>query len=114
MGGYAIESVLKSLICYMEVKNNFKDTKIFKEGLRGADLHSLVKLLEALPDIQRVIQSKETNNPYRQAWNTVSSLWLNDQLRYSDKDGKEKDSQEFIEAVKTLHRFMLNQQGETS
>lgn len=114
LGGYAIECALKSLICYRQAKNNFKDTKIFKEGLQGADLHSLVKLLDALPDVQRVIQSKERNNPYRQAWNTVSSLWRNDELRYFDKNGNEKESREFIEAVKTLHIFLLNQQGETS
>ncbi|MEM9922477.1 MAG: hypothetical protein AAF915_01760 [Cyanobacteria bacterium P01_D01_bin.50] len=33
LGGYAIECSLKSLICYMEGKNNFKDTQIFKNGL---------------------------------------------------------------------------------
>ncbi|NEP78969.1 MAG: hypothetical protein F6K17_36115 [Okeania sp. SIO3C4] len=76
MGGYAIECALKSLICYNNQTNNFTDTQVFKKGLQGSDLHSLVKLLEALPNIQKVLES----NSYRQAWITVTSLWRNDKL----------------------------------
>ncbi|MCU0517460.1 MAG: hypothetical protein MUC60_11485 [Oscillatoria sp. Prado101] len=112
LGGYAIECSLKSLICYNEGKNNFKDTATFKKGMQGADLHNLAKLLEALPSLERFIQLDRTNT-YKQAWNTVSFLWRNDELRYSDKQGDEKESRRFIEAVQILHRLLLEKQGET-
>jgi len=113
LGGYAIECSLKSLICYKEGENNLKDTRIFKEKLQGSDLHSLTKLLNEISSLQRAIQLDRTNK-YKQAWNIVSSIWRNDELRYSDKQGNEQDSKEFINAVKTLHRFLLDQQNETS
>lgn len=112
LGGYALECSLKSLICYDEGKNNFKDTATFKKGMQGADLHNLSKLLEALPSVQRYIQLDRTNT-YKPAWHTVSSLWRNDELRYSDKQGDEKESRRFIEAVQILHRLLLDKQGET-
>jgi stress-induced morphogen len=43
LGGYAIECSLKSLICHEEGQSNFKDTRIFKNRLQGASLHSLTK-----------------------------------------------------------------------
>ncbi|NEP05052.1 MAG: HEPN domain-containing protein, partial [Okeania sp. SIO4D6] len=92
MSGYAIECALKSLICYQERTNNFKDTTVFKQGLRGSKLHSLVKLLDALPNIQRVIEYPQRNNPYRQAWITVTSSWKNDELRYSNRMGDETEA----------------------
>ena len=52
LGGYAIECSLKSLICYYEYgkgKTNFKETRLFKKGMQGSDLHNLSKLIEALP-----------------------------------------------------------------
>jgi hypothetical protein len=113
LGGYAIECSLKSLICFMERENNFKDTRIFKKGLQGSELHSLTKLLRDLPQIQRAIQLDRTNN-YKNAWDTISNLWRNDELRYSEKIGDEKDSKSFIEAVQLLHDFILRQQSETS
>ncbi len=113
MGGYAIECALKSLICYQELTNNFKDTTVFKQGLKGSDLHSLVKLLDALPNVQRVIESQQGNNPYRQAWITVTSLWRNDELRYSNKKGYETEANKFIDAVKILHKYLLSKQGES-
>jgi hypothetical protein len=113
LGGYAIECSLKSLICYEEGKNNFKDTRIFNKGLQGSELHSLVKLLSALPSLQRAIALDRTNR-YKEAWNTVSSVWRNDELRYSDSEGKEEESQRFIQAVKILHQFLLAKQDEAS
>ncbi len=71
----------------------------------------LLKLLESLPSLQRNIESDRTNS-YKNAWNTVTRLWHNDQLRYSDKQGKENDSEGFIQAVELLHRYLLDQQGE--
>jgi hypothetical protein len=41
-------------------------------------------------------------------------MWDNDELRYSDKLGDEKDSEEFIAAVKILHTFFLARQNEAS
>ncbi len=113
LGGYAIECSLKSLICYEQEKNNFKDTWIFKKGLQGSELHSLTKLLGSIPTLQRAIQLDRTNT-YRDAWNTVSSLWRNDELRYSEKMGNEEECQRFIEAVQILHRFLLTKQDEAS
>lgn len=113
LGGYAIECSLKSLICYEEGKTNFKDTRIFQKRLQGASLHNLTSLLESLPTLQRTIQLERTGT-YKKAWKVVSSLWHNDELRYSDKTGEKKDSQEFIQAVQTLHKFLLDKQGEIS
>lgn len=113
LGGYAIECSLKSLICYEERKNNFKDTKVFQQGLQAASLHNLTTLLNYLPVVQRAITLDRTGT-YRQAWNLVSFVWRNDELRYSDKMGDEENSKEFIKAIQTLHRFLLDKQGETS
>ncbi len=113
LGGYAIECSLKSLICYQERKSNFKDTRTFKKGLQGSELHSLIKLLRDLPVVQRAITLDRTNG-YQDAWNTVSLLWRNDELRYSERTGDEQESKRFIQAVQLLHQFILAQQGEAS
>lgn len=111
LGGYAIECSLKSLICYEEGRaNNFKATRSFKNGLQGSDLHNLIKLLGCLNSLQRTIELDQTNS-YREAWNTITSLWQNDKLRYSDKSGNQADSQRFINAVEKLHRLLLSKQG---
>ena len=113
LGGYAIECSLKSLICHEERKNNFKDTKIFQQGMQGASLHNLTTLLNGLPVVQRTVQLDRTGT-YKQAWRVISSVWRNNELRYSDKTGDEQSSEKFIQAVQTLHRFLLDKQGETS
>lgn len=113
IGGYAIECSLKSLICYEENKNNFKETSAFKQGLQGASLHNLAVLFSEIPSLQRTISLDRTGN-YRNAWNTIVSIWINDELRYSDKLGEESDSTKFIEAVKTWHQLLLSKQGEAS
>ncbi|BAZ10319.1 hypothetical protein NIES4071_21340 [Calothrix sp. NIES-4071] len=113
LGGYAVECSLKSLICYEERKNNFKDTSVFQKGLQGSSLHNLVTLLEALPVIQRAIQLDRTGK-YKEAWNLVTFIWRNDELRYSDKVGDEETSDKFIKAVQLLHSFFLDKQGEIS
>ena len=118
LGGYAIEFSLKSLICYEERKNNFKDTQIFKNNrLKAAELHNLARLLDCVPSIKSAIEranKTDRTNGYLAAWNMVSSVWPNDELRYSDQSGNEKESQRFIESVERLHRFLLEKQGETS
>ncbi len=113
LGGYTVECSLKSLICHEEGKNNLKETKFFQKGSQAASLHNLTNLLDSLPVIQRTIKLDRTGT-YKQAWNLVSSVWRNDELRYSDKIGDEESSKKFIEAVRTLHRFLLDKQGELS
>jgi hypothetical protein len=56
----------------------------------------------------------DRTNSYKEAWNTITSLWRNDELRYSDKLGDEKDSRRFLEAVEKLHQFILEKQGKSS
>jgi hypothetical protein len=112
LGGYAVECALKSLICYEQEKDNFKDTTVFHK-VQGASLHNLTNLLNELTNIQRSIQL-DRSGIYKPAWNLVSSVWRNDELRYSNRDGDEKSSQEFIKAVKILHTFFLAKQNEVS
>ena len=110
MGGYAIECALKSLICVKEGTDNFKNTKVFKEKrLQGSNLHSLTKLLKALPNTHRQIESLPGHKPYREAWKQVSS-WQNDKLRYSDQKGDKIEAREFIDAVKILHKYFVEEQ----
>ncbi|MCY7283448.1 MAG: hypothetical protein LH679_08375 [Cyanobacteria bacterium CAN_BIN43] len=113
IGGYAIECSLKSLICYEESKNNFKDTSVFKQGLQGASLHNLGILFSKIPSLQRTVSLDRTGS-YKNAWDTIASVWINDELRYSDRSGDEADSTKFIEAVKTWHQLLLSKQGEAS
>ena len=113
LGGYAIECSLKSLLCYRESKNNLKDTRAFTGGAAGINSHNLVTLLNHSPDVRRAIVTDRTGT-YKQAWNTVVKIWQKDMLRYGDKQGDQQDSQKFVDAVKTLHLFILSQQGESS
>jgi hypothetical protein len=118
LGGYAIECSLKSLICFNDQKNNLKDTQIFKNGgLKAAELHNLVRLLDCVPSIKNAIErankTDRTKN-YLDAWKMVSSVWRNDELRYSEQLGNEQESQRFIESVQKLHQFLLEKQGERS
>jgi hypothetical protein len=113
LAGYAIECSLCALVCYNERKNNFKDTRLFKEGLQGATLHNLEHLLRKLPSVQRKIALDRTGK-LREAWSTITRLWQKDALRYWDKQGDEHDSERIMAAVKLLHTFILNQQREAS
>ena len=111
LGGYAIECSLKALICHNECTNNLKQTKIFREGNQES-LHSLTKLLREVPSVKRAVTCDRTDT-YRPAWNAVSSLWQKDELRYWDKVGDQQNSQRFIVAMRTIHNFVLRQQGES-
>lgn len=113
IGGYAIECSLKSLICYEENKNNFKETSVFKQSSKGASLHNLAMLFGKIPSLQRTISLDRTDK-YRNAWTTITLAWINDELRYSDKLGDESNSTKFIEAVKMWHQLLLSKQGEAS
>lgn len=113
LGGYAIECSLKSLICYNERTNNFKETRLWKSGVTGASLHDLTQLINQLPEIQRFIANDRTNT-YKPAWKTVSDLWQKDELRYGGEQGQEADSARFIDAIQKLHRLILERQGEAS
>ena len=112
LGGYAVECALKSLICYEQRKNHFKETTVFQK-IQGASLHNLTNLLNELEDTKKSIQL-DRSNILLPAWKLVSSMWHNDELRYSDKLGDEKDSEKFIAAVKILHTFFLKKQNEAS
>ena len=96
---------------FYERKDNFKETSLFKQGVQGASLHSLIHLLQALPHLQRDIKLDRTEK-LKKAWNTITRLWQKDELRYWDKMGDEGDSKQLLEAVKVIHRYILNQQGE--
>ncbi|WP_242541052.1 HEPN domain-containing protein [Phormidium pseudopriestleyi] len=111
LGGYAIECSLKSLICYKEEKSNLKETKPFKDGLQGSNLHNLTQLLGNVESIEKAIELDRTKG-YKTAWTTVCSLWRSDDLRYSNKLGDEQECKNFIEAVKKIYQLILSQQGE--
>lgn len=111
IGGYAIECSLKALICYEENKHNFKDTLVFQQGTQGASLHNLEMLFNKIHSLQRTIRLDRTGK-YKDAWTTITSVWKNDELRYSEKLGDELDSTKFIEAVKMWHQLLLSKQGE--
>jgi len=113
LAGYAIECSLKSLICFMEAKSSFRDTRIFRSGSHNATLHNLSHLLEYLPVLQRAI-SLDRTGVYKNAWNTITSMWQKDELRYWNKLEDESRCKRFIEAVKVMHQFILSHQGETS
>ena len=86
---------------------------MFKRGVQGDTLHNLTHLLREVPAIQRAIMLDRTG-AYKKAWNTITSLWQKDELRYWDKLGDEVSSKHFIDSVKVMHRFILSQQGEAS
>jgi hypothetical protein len=113
LAGYAIECSLKALICYNESKNSFRETRIFQRGGHGNILHSLTLLLGETSALQRAIMLDRTNK-YKDAWKTITSLWQKDELRYWDRLGSEDDCRRFIDAVKLIHTFVLNQQREVS
>lgn len=113
VGGYAVECALKSLICYRERKDSFKETSCFKSGVKGNSLHNLSLLLNQSPEVKRAI-STDRSDTYKSSWKTIQSKWYKDGLRYWDKQGVESESENFIEAVQVLHRFLLNQQREAS
>lgn len=113
LGGYAIECSLKSLICYEENTNNFKEASVFKQGTQGASLHNLAVLFGKIPSLKRTISLDRTNK-YQNAWNIIASTWVNEEIRYSDKLGDEAISTGFIDAIKVWHQLLLDKQGETS
>ena len=116
LGGYAIECALKALICYLDCKDDFRDTRTFeqrfKQDRHGNSLHNLSRLLGALPGVQRAMRVDRTST-YQQAWNIITNLWEKDQLRYWNQTGNQRDSERFITAIKTIHLFLLAEQGET-
>lgn len=111
LGGYAIECALKSLICYNENTNNIMDTRFFQKGVQGVTLHDLRLLLRELPDLQRAITTDRTGK-YKAAWNTITTHWQKDHLRYWDRIGDEQICEQFLEAIKLLHTYLLQHQGE--
>lgn len=113
LGGYAIECSMLALICYNNKVNNVKDTHLFKRGVTGAALHNLTTLLNELPTIKRAITLDRTG-VYKEAWNTITSLWEKNALRYWDKVGDSHECDQFIQAINVLHAFILGEQREAS
>jgi HEPN domain-containing protein len=70
LGGYAVECALKSLICYEQRKNHFKETTVFQK-IQGASLHNLTNLLNELESIKRSIQL-DRSGIYKPAWNFLT------------------------------------------
>lgn len=112
VGGYVIECVIKSYLCQVEVKNNFKGTRLYNENnMKGNSLHNLAKFLELSPTLQRVIKYDRTSK-YKDAWKVLVTFWLKDDLRYGDKLGDETTTRSFLDAVKLLHEYFLGLMGE--
>jgi hypothetical protein len=113
LAGYAIECSLKALVCFGECKNNLKDTDPFKRGVQGAALHNLWSLYEATPpSFRNTIEKGDRASRLKNAWGIITTLWQKDHLRYAHKLGNETECKRFLEAVKILHAFILDQQGE--
>lgn len=108
MGGYAIECALKALICFNSGKNNLKETMAFRQGLEASSLHNLVLLLGTLPSVQRAIQNDQTGT-CKKAWNTITSLWQQDKLRYWNKTGNQQDSERFYARNQHLAPFLAGE-----
>jgi len=111
LGGYAIECSLKAWVCYYEGCMNFKDTEMYSQLGQGGALHNLSLFLKYLIPFQNVI-ADNPQGELTKAWNTITGLWHKDELRYWDKVGNRDDCERFLKAVKTLHQFILQSQGE--
>ncbi len=111
LGGYAIECALASLICYNEGTTNYKDTRAGK-SVQGSKVHNLGAMLNfAGSGVKNAIEIDRTGR-LKSAWVIVSREWRYGQLRYYGKVGDERTAEMFISSVKTIHTFLLRQQGE--
>jgi len=107
LAGYAIECSLKSLICYTEGTSNFKETKMFQDGAKGATLHNIRSLLKHAGFSASVMAALDPKRTLNEACKTVIELWEKDELRYGNKVGNENDSKRFMDAVEVLHDFIV-------
>jgi len=119
LGGYAVECALVALICFMEGKTDFRDTRAFASGIKGATIHNLTKLVgaDSAGKVRGMIET-DSSDTLKQSWNLVSGNWQYEKLRYYDKDGignhteAQKKAQDFIGAVKQIQGLLLRVQGE--
>lgn len=111
LAGYAIECSLKALICYEGCTSNLKETRIFKQGRRGAALHNLGALREASQVLERAILLDRTGK-LKSAWATIISVWQKDELRYGRDVGHKAECERFLEAIEVLHACILRKQHE--
>jgi hypothetical protein len=111
LGGYAIECSLKALVCYGNCTNNIKETRMFKKGVTGAQLHNLGTLREASDALKLAIKLDRTNK-LNSAWNIIVDLWQKDMLRYGRDVGYKAECERFLEAVERLYFWILKAQGE--
>lgn len=109
MGGYSIECSLKSLICYLEKTQDFKNTSFYKGGITGASLHILSRYLDKIESLRKAIELDKTNT-YKPAWKLITS-WSTD-LRYSEKVGDEAEATRLLSAINIIYKWILKEQGE--
>ncbi len=113
LGGYAIECSLKSLICHLEGRSSFKDTRMFCRAGQGVTLHNLNLLLREISKLERMIATDRTGK-YKNAWHIIANMWQYDVLRYSNSSGNEGECKRFLNAVELLYKHIMSEQGEAS
>ena len=119
LGGYAVECALVALICYQESTTDFRETRAFKSGIRGTEIHKLSKLIGAdtLRRVKNAITLDRTDE-LKTAWDLVAGRWQYNKLRYCDKVGigdqaaAQQLAKDFIAAVGRIQSFLLREQGE--
>jgi hypothetical protein len=117
LGGYAVECALVALICFQDRTTDFRDTRAFKSGIQGAEIHKLSKLIDATPRVKNAITLDATGQ-LRNAWNLVAGRWQYEKLRYYDKVGigeriaAQRLAEDFIAAVERIQGFLMQAQGE--
>ena len=104
LGGYAIECVLKSYICSREHKDDFRHTSVFSR-FGNSKSHNLAQLYNvAGSPLQR--QMLDPQSEFPKAKELVLKQWDHSALRYSHRNGNEKDAREFVNAVEKMHQLL--------
>lgn len=111
LGGYAIECSLKSLICYIEGKIVVTETKMFNDGVQGANLHNLGQLLAHAGLNPESMRRADRSGKLNEASRTVVNFWEMTELRYEAKVRYRNDCERFMAAVKVLHDFIVERLG---
>jgi hypothetical protein len=116
LGGYAIECSLKSLLCHLENTDNLENTPTCQNNRRWIITHNLANLYQ-IPGIRRIIQQfiamdRSKSNKNISAWHYIVNNWQTNELRYWDDPGDQHTSEQFLDNVVRLYKFILEQQGE--
>lgn len=113
LGGYAIECGLKSLICFIERKQDFQETQAFLSGLQGSRLHNLTLLFSHTPQLQHAIALEGTGE-LKASWAIVIKNWDTNELRYSEQNGDITSATSFLLAVKKINSVIMSLQNENT